>query len=71
MTQKGSSEKQKKPLTYDDLGEWVGPYDIAAYLSVPYSTAYTIVKRSPHRKFGKHCRMLKRLLNADPSQFVE
>jgi len=60
----------KEPQSYSALNEWLGPRDIAQYLSVPYSTAYKLIKRLPHRKFGKHVRVAKHLLSADPALCV-
>ena len=58
--------KLKAPQSYSSLNEWLGPRGISQYLSIPYSTAYKLIKRLPHRKFGKHVRVAKHLLCADP-----
>lgn len=60
----------KEPQSYSALNEWLGPRDISQYLSVPYTTAYKLIKRLPHRKFGKHVRVAKHLLCADPTLCV-
>lgn len=63
-------DQSQEPQSYSSLNEWLGPRDISRYLSVPYSTAYKLIKKLPHRKFGKHVRVAKHLLCADPSGCV-
>ena len=61
------STQQHQTQSYATLNEWLGARDIARYLSIPYSTAFKLIKRLPHRKFGKHLRIPKHLLHADPA----
>ncbi len=50
---------------FERLPAWLSRRDVCAYLGVSIASADATIRRSPHRKFGKHIRIAKQLVAPD------